>query len=333
MKLGKVTQTVRKRSVLKQLKSKRREIFPEMTVEETCWGLKPGEGESILLAEAARYGDQKDLGVYAIAAAANDLAAHGASVVGVSARIMLTAYAYESRLKAMVAEMEQAAEEQGFQLADVKVEICPVISTTIVSVTAAGLVKEEEMCRVFDTKAGQELVLTKWIGMEGTLRALEERKEELEERFVPAFLKQTELWKKHLFVQKEAEIARKYKASAMHTITEEGVLGALWEMADSAGLGMCVEMRELPIRQETVEICEFCHLNPYELTSAGCLLIAAEDGAGLVEELRRAHIPAAVIGRFTDGNDRILMRGEEVSYLDRPAADELMKLFADEKEA
>ena len=95
MKLGKVTQTVRKRSVLKQLKSKRREIFPEMTVEETCWGLKPGEGESILLAEAARYGNQKDLGVYAIAAAANDLAAHGASVVGVSARIMLTAYAYD----------------------------------------------------------------------------------------------------------------------------------------------------------------------------------------------------------------------------------------------
>ena len=46
-----------------------------------------------------------------------------------------------------------------------------------------------------------------------------------------------------------------------------------------------------------------------------------------------AHIPAAVIGKFTDGNDRILMRGEEVSYLDRPAADELMKLFADEKEA
>ena len=119
----------------------------------------------------------------------------------------------------------------------------------------------------------------------------------------------------------------------MHTITEEGVLGALWEMADSAGLGMCVEMRELPIRQETVEICEFCHLNPYELTSAGCLLIAAEDGAGLVEELGKAHIPAAVIGRFTDGNDRILMRGEEVSYLDRQAADELMKLFADEKEA
>ena len=38
MKLGKVTQTVRKRSVLKQLKSKRQEIFPDMTVEETCWG-------------------------------------------------------------------------------------------------------------------------------------------------------------------------------------------------------------------------------------------------------------------------------------------------------
>lgn len=42
MKLGKVTQTVRKRSVLKQLKSKRREIFPEMTVEETWLGAETG---------------------------------------------------------------------------------------------------------------------------------------------------------------------------------------------------------------------------------------------------------------------------------------------------
>lgn len=333
MKPGKVTQTVRKRSVLKQLKTKRREIFPEMSVEETCWGIQPEEGQSILLAEASRYGDQKDLGVYAMAAAVNDLSAHGAAAVGISARIMLTAYAYESRLKAMIAEMEQAAQEQELQIADIKVEICPVISTTIVSVTAAGIVNAEEICRISGAKAGHELVLTKWIGLEGTMRALEEQREALEERFVPSFLKQTASWKSCLFAQKEAGIGCAYGVSAMHTITEEGVLGALWEMADSAGLGMKVEMRELPIRQETVEICEFCHLNPYELTSAGCLLMAAEDGAGLVEELRKSHIPAAVIGRFTDSHDRILMRGEEVSYLDRPAADELMKLFADEKEA
>lgn len=329
MKPGKVTQTVRKRSVLKQLKSKRQEVFPEMSVEETCWGIRPGEGESVLLAEASRYGDQKDLGVYAMAAAVNDLAAHGAEAVSVSARIMMTSYAYESRLKSMVGEMEAAAEEQGLQIADIKAEVCPAVTTTVVSVTAAGLVKEE-LCRAACAKAGQEIVLTKWIGMEGTMRALAKKHEELEERFVPAFLKETRQWKRMLFAGKEAGIAKAYGVSSMHTITEEGVLGALWEMAEASGLGMHVEMKAFPIRQETVEICEFCHLNPYELTSAGCLLIAADDGAVIVEALLQEGIPAAVIGRFTGSNDRIVMRGDEVSYLDRPAADELTKLFTEE---
>lgn len=327
MKPGKVTQTVRKRSVLKQIEPRRAEVFPEASVEEMCCGIRVGEGEAVLLAEAARYGSQKDLGVYAMAAAANDLASRGAGAVGVSARIMLTSYAYESRLKTMTEEMETWAREQNLQIMNIKAEVCPVITNTIVSVTAAGLVREEEMIRSCQAKAGEELVLTKWIGMEGTMRILEEKREALEKRFVPSFLKQIEGWKKNLFSLKEAETAKRFGASAMHTVTEEGILAALWEMAEASGLGLTVSMKEIPIRQESIEVCEYFHLNPYEMTSAGCMLIAVNDGAKLAEALQEEGIPAAVIGKLTKSNDRILMRGGEVSYLDRPAPDEITKLF------
>lgn len=47
-------------------------------------------------------------------------------------------------------------------------------------------------------------------------------------------------------------------------------------------------------------------LNPYYTDSTGALLVAVEDGFGLVSVLEREGIHAAVIGRTNDGNDRII---------------------------
>lgn len=60
----------------------------------------------------------------------------------------------------------------------------------------------------------------------------------------------------------------------MHDVSEGGVFAALWEMAEGAGVGLTIDMKKLPLRQETVEVCEFCNVNPYELRSGGSLIIA-----------------------------------------------------------
>ena len=51
------------------------------------------------------------------------------------------------------------------------------------------------------------------------------------------------------------------------------------------------------------------------------------DGEKLVEAMHEQGMAAEVIGRLTDNNDKILHNGEEVRYIDRPAPDELMKIF------
>ena len=64
---------------------------------------------------------------------------------------------------------------------------------------------------------------------------------------------------------------------------------------------------KVPIRQETIEICEIFDINPYKLNSEGAVLIGIPAGEALVQELRRMGMMAAVIGQTNAGNDRIAL--------------------------
>ena len=109
----------------------------------------------------------------------------------------------------------------------------------------------------------------------------------------------------------------------MHDVTEGGIFGALWEMAEASGIGMEIDLKKIPVRQETIEICEYFDINPYELISSGCMLMAASDGNTIVRELEKAGIHAAVVGKAMEGNDRVLYAAGERRFLEPPKADDL----------
>ena len=60
----------------------------------------------------------------------------------------------------------------------------------------------------------------------------------------------------YISVQSEAAVAVTSGVSAMHDVTEGGIFGALWEMAEASGVGLEIDLKKIPIRQETVEVCE-----------------------------------------------------------------------------
>ena len=112
----------------------------------------------------------------------------------------------------------------------------------------------------------------------------------------------------------------------MHDASEGGVFGALWEMAERSGVGLQIDMKEIPVRQETIEICNYLNISPYELMADGSLLIACRSGHKLMRELLEAGINAAVIGTVTEGNDRCLLNGEEKRFLEPAREDEIYKI-------
>lgn len=327
MKIGKVSQTVLKRSILKPLQFQREESLLAPSVEEMCFGVKTGEDEQLLAATAVLYGDEKDLGVFALAQAANDLASRGAAPVGASVHIMLPPYAYESRLKAMVEYVERAGSAHAIQIMCAKAEVSPVINKAVVYVNCVGVLKKDAFLTSGMGKAGQDIVLLKWIGLEGTFRVMREKEEELSKRFVPTFFNQIRTMEEEIFSIRELRLAAACGVSAMHQITAGGILAALWEMSEASGVGLEADLKKMTVRQETVEVCEYCHLNPYQLTSAGSVLMFADNGEELVKELEKVGAQAVVLGRTTEDTARVILGGEERRFLGRPAPDELLKIY------
>ena len=327
MKIGKVSESVLKRSMLKPLQFKREEALFDPTAEEMCYGIMCKEDEQLLFADAVLYGNEKDLGVFALAQVFNHLATRGAKMVGASVHIMLPPYAYESRLKAMMECVERAGSAHAVQILCAKAEVSPAINQAVVQMNGVGVLKKGELIQSSMGKPEQDIVLLKWVGLEGTFRVMRAKEEVLAGRFVPAFLNQVRELEKELFSEEALEVAKAYGVSAMHQITSGGILAALWELAEASKVGLEVDLKKMTIRQETVEICEFCHLNPYQLTSAGSVLLVVERGEELVQKYAELGIQASLLGKTTEDTARVILGGEEKRFLDKPGMDELLKIY------
>ena len=245
--------------------------------------------------------------------------------------VLLTDETEEAEVKKMMADAEAACRELNMEILGGHTEITDVVKQPLITVTGVGKIKKEHLLAHLHAGPDQDVVITKWIGLEATSILAKEREEDLLKTFSPAFVDTAKSFDQYLSVVKEGQIASDLGASAMHDITEGGVFGALWEMASAGNVGLDIDLKAIPIRQETVEVCEHFDANPYQIMSSGSMMITIDDGAALVRALKQEGIHASVVGRTTKGNDRILRNGQEVRYLDRPQPDELYKALRAEK--
>lgn len=331
MKIGKLPEQILIRSVLKQIDHRRVEVLLGPGVGMDCAALEIGEGEALVMSSDPITGTVKDIGRHGIHVTANDLAAAGAEPLGVMLTILLTEETQETQLREMMSDAEQTCRELDMEILGGHTEITDVVKQPLFMVTGVGKIKKEHLMTHMCARAEQDVVITKWIGLEATAILAKEREAFLLEKFSPAFVNEAKGFERYLSVVPEGRLAADMGASAMHDITEGGVFGALWEMAAAGKVGLDIDLKAIPIRQETVEICEQFHVNPYQIMSSGSMMITIDDGAALVRALEQEGIPAAVVGRTTNGNDKILRNGSEVRYLDRPQTDELYKALKVEK--
>ncbi|WP_271716037.1 AIR synthase family protein [Anaeromicropila herbilytica] len=326
MKVGKIPETVLKRSVFKQIRHRREEVLVRPGVGKDCTALKLKEGEVIVLSTDPITGALHDIGTLAVHITANDIASSGAELIGIMLTIILPDGARESDLRDMMKEIESVCESLNIEVIGGHTEVSAAVNQPIVTVTGVGKILESEMIKPKSVKPGDDIIMTKWAGLEGTAIIAAEKESELLSKYTSGFIDGAKKFISHLSIVKEAEIAKRVGVNAMHDITEGGVYGALWEIAESSNVGVEIDLKKIPIKQETVEICEFYDLNPYLLISSGCLLIATDQGNELIRELEKAGISGTIIGKVTKGHERIVMNDDEVRYLEPPKSDELYKV-------
>ena len=329
MRIGKIPESVLKRSVLRQRACRREEILQGALAGEDCAAAQLPEGELLLAAADPVTAGYRLAGRCAVYAAANDIAAGGGELFAVLTTILLPPGTEEQELRELVREIGEACRLLHAEQAGGHTEVTSAVTRPVLQVTGLGRCALQQPLRTGGLQPGDAIVMTKWAGMEGTAILAAEKEAELQTRFAAEFIRETAALADgdSLSVAPEARIARDFGVHAMHDVSEGGIYAALWELGQASKTGLCADIHAVPVRQETIEVCEFFDINPYQLMSAGSLLIGAADGSGLVRALGAAGIPAVVIGRANESNDRVIVNGEDRRFLTPPAGDEIYRVM------
>jgi hydrogenase maturation factor len=311
--------------VFKKLTVKRDEVLVHSGVGEDCSVFALAENEAVVLSTDPITGTANEIGKLAFHVTANDIASSGAELIGMLVTIIFPPGSGEDELKKIMEEITSLAERYSVEILGGHTEVSAAVNQTLVSVTGVGKIAKDKAVMTGGMKPGDELVLTKWAGLEGTAILAADKEKMLKQHLPSELVDTAKAFGNCLSVIPDSRIAMETGVTAMHDVTEGGVFGALWEMAAASSVGIEVDLKKIPIRQETIEICELFDINPYMLISSGALLIATVHGNRLVERLEKAGIHSAVIGYATEGNDRIISNGEERRFLEPPKTDELFR--------
>ena len=322
MEIGKLTNEQLSKIVLNKLHITRKEVLIGSGVGVDCAALDFG-GQYCVLSTDPITAAEQGAGALAVHISANDIAASGGEPFAMLVTILLPPQYDLEHLSNMMQEIYEEAHKLNIDIVGGHTEVTEAVNKVVISVAAIG--KTDRILQYSDIRPGDHLILTKSCGIEGALILCGDHPQMAEHLLSEQERAQLKGMKEALSVVKEAGIAKKMGAVAMHDITEGGVYGAAHEVAEAAGLGLLLRKGNIPVNAIAGKVCAHYGLEPYRLISSGSLLIAQHgDEAPLLEALREQGIEAACIGEFMSTEYGICTDCGEAIY--PPTQDELFKV-------
>ncbi len=203
--------------------------------------------------------------------------------------------------------------------------------------TIIGVGEIDEYVNPCFARVGDRIIITKGPAIEasGILATMFPRV--LEEKFGSHFIKKAESIFYKMSVVEDAMTAitvgiRDNGVTAMHDATECGIWGALYEIAQAAGLGVRVEKDNIVVEECVPEICQFFGIDPYASISEGTLIIScrAHKADNIVGALAKKGIQSSIVGELTDASKGMTLveSGKERRLL-HPIVDPFWRAFYD----
>ncbi len=118
--------------------------------------------------------------------------------------------------------------------------------------------------------------------------------------------------------------------TAMHDVTEGGIISAVLDMAHASGLSATLDSESIPIYDEVREICSMFRIDPLKSLGQGSLLISSRPKHvnRLIDTLKRRQIDASVIGTLKRvGKNTIASEDGGAMVLSYPKEDPYWKAY------
>jgi len=325
MSYGKLSVDALRKSVLSYSGATRPEILVGAEFGEDSAALKFDDEIMVVSADPIT-GADSHAGRLAVIVSANDIVANGAEPVAILLTLLMPETADEFDVESIMRDADRAAKELNIEIIGGHTEFTAAVNKPIVCATTIG--KTKKLIKSSDVICDNEVVLTKGAGIEGTAILFADFPRELKKWFNTEDFAAALAFSNQLSIAPEGRIALEHRVTAMHDVTEGGVLGAVYEMSEAGNFGVKIFADQIPVAAVTKRLCAQLKIDPLRLISSGSLLIAVDNGRLLVEELLKNGITAAVIGRITSDPEKIIIRDGIETDIEKPVGDELWPAIA-----
>ena len=329
MKAGKVSINELKKLVLDKIETRNPETLVGPMVGEDSAVLDCGEFVMVVSTDPIT-GVEAGMGSLAVNIACNDVAANGARPIGIQQVLLIPPEISEEELVAIVEDINQAAQELGVDILGGHTEVTEVVNKPLVSCTALGKAGQDEYVTSAGAEPGDEIIVTKWTGLEGTsILATDFYDQLLEAGVEESLLQAAQKLSTDISVIPEGMIGAELGVNAMHDVTEGGLYGSLYELAEAAGVGFKIKEAEIPVHDVTQAVAEALDLNPYQLIGSGMMILTTPLGGDLAAKLEQKGIKSTIIGTIT-ADKRIIEQPSGSRQLTSAPEDELWRILAEQ---
>jgi len=224
---GKVPIDVLQNIIFRHLGAKRKEVIlgPRVGVDGAV--VQVGD-KALIVSTDPITGALERIGWLAVNVNANDIATFGVRPTLFSSCMLLPSGAMDTMIEAISTQMDAAAKKLRISIIGGHCETTPGITHPIVVGTAMGITDRNRYVTSSGAKAGNRLILTKGVGIEGTAILATDRKELLQRQFSQGFLSRASAFFDRISVVEEAVAAFETGGvTAMHDPTEGGVAGGI----------------------------------------------------------------------------------------------------------
>jgi len=320
--------------------------------------LKVGEDSVVfdeygsLAAVAVREGNETENARYAIHNAVNNIYAKYGIPRSILISLHLGRHEDEGGLKRWVRKARETADGIPVEIIGGHTSSSGHVDTTLISITALGKPRSDisitasgkprsdmpvtalEQSRsdmsLSKGHIGSHVIITGYAGLEGTDMLIRRHGRELRGRYTDGYLHGIDVFFVGSCLKNEVDILwESYDAKVdslppvLHDVSEGGVLGALWELAEYLSCGLEIDMKSIPLKQLTVEVCEFLDIDPYVLRTCGSLLVVTDEADAVLEYFHGNDIPARDIGVITAGKKRVLINNGRIRHMEPFRGDSL----------
>lgn len=342
MNSGKISEPQCKRSVLKWIPKNQSDIVQGAGIGNDYCAFRTAENSAMVSAMATISLGTSDSEKYALWKAMNKLESSGVRTKAIMVNVILPARGGEERIQKLVRRLAEQCEMYGIDYIGGHTELVETLRAPIITVIAYGSMdlafdnsSNKHVNKLYSqtqkVKPNQNIVVVGNVGLEATAMIIADHYDELNGRYASQYLDGAKEVSSHLVLRDTYEAIYAWNESEnavsyIHDLSTGGIFAGLWELGEGAKCGIDVMLKSIPIKQETIEVCDYFDVNPYMTLSGGSALVVTDKAELLVDDLHKKDICAFIIGQTTSNNDRIV-RNEEARYLTPPKGDDIYKLY------